>query len=112
MPFVRATGGSIHYRLGSVSEVPSGTDLTNRIRNLGIDPDSLTSANFIYQCTGTGVGVYQSSGAAVYGYGIKGLSMNYNPSTHVLTYTTSTSDGSPYYNVSGNSTGYIHLIID
>lgn len=107
-PFKQAT----HFNLGSVSQVPSGTNLTTILTELGIDPNSLTSANFIYQCTGTGVGVYQEPGAAVYGYGIKGLSMNYNSTTHVLTYTTSTSNGSPYYNVSGESTGYIHVFID
>ena len=103
---------SIHFNLGSVSQVPSGTNLTTILTELGINPDSLTSANFIYQCTGTGVGVYQEPGAAVYGYGIKGLSMSYNSITHVLTYTTSTSNGTAYYNVSGESTGYIHVFID
>lgn len=108
VPFKQAT----HFNLGSVSQVPSGTNLTTKLTELGIDPDSLTSANFIYQCTGTGVGVYQEAGAAVYGYGIKGLSMSYNSTTHVLTYTTSTSNGTAYYNVSGESTGYIHVFID
>ena len=103
---------SIHFNLGSIYQVPSGTNLTTILTELGIDPDSLTSANFIYQCTGTGVGVYQSEGAAVYGYPIQGLSMNYNSTTHVLTYSTSTSDGTSYYNVTGQSSGYIHVFID
>ena len=112
MPYVRATGGSIHYRLGTTGQVPSGTNLTNTLRNLGLDPDSLTSANFIYQATSVSASVHQETGAAVYGWGSKGLSMNYNPTTHVLTYSTGASDGTIYYNVGAWTGGYIHLIID
>ena len=108
VPFKRST----HYRLGTTGQVPSGTNLTNTLTNLGIDPNSLTSANFIYQATSVNASVHQETGAAVYGWGSKPLSMSYNPTTHVLTYTTGASDGTIYYNVGAWTSGYIHVIID